>query len=144
MDLQLTIFQEIYFRRSGIVDPLLTSSRQKIRNPIIRLHRRLFLPSRGLIHRPYTFCSVRITLPLHYIKIAGYRKWKADNSRTPESDDETVYECSEDDAYYNQIEAFVGDVMRLGGERGRVLSPFADAFKTYEVTWRIRLASEGS
>ena len=27
-------------------------------------------------------------------------------------------------------------------QKGRVLSSFADAFKTYEFTWSIRLASE--
>ena len=45
----------------------------------------------------------------------------------------------DDDPYYDQIEAFVNDVQE---RQEKVLSPFDDAFKTYEFTWSIRLASE--
>jgi predicted dehydrogenase len=62
------------------------------------------------------------------------------DDRTPESDDEQVYE-GEDDPYLNQIEAFVEDVEQ-GGEIHRILSTFQDAVKTYEFTWRIKDASE--
>ena len=59
--------------------------------------------------------------------------------RTPESDEEVMYEW-DDDPYLDQIEAFVADVEM--GKNGRVLSTFEDAVKTYEFTWRIRRASE--
>jgi hypothetical protein len=50
-----------------------------------------------------------------------------------------VYEL-DDDPYFSQIEAFVGDVE--GPTRGRVLSSFEDAVETYAFTWAIREAAE--
>jgi hypothetical protein len=50
-----------------------------------------------------------------------------------------VYEW-DDDPYFSQIEAFVGDVD--GRSRRRVLSSLEDAVETYAFTWAIREAAE--
>ena len=62
------------------------------------------------------------------------------NIRTPDDDNEILYEW-DDDPYLSEIEAFIEDVEGHDG-RGKVLSSFEDAVRTYELTWAIREASE--
>jgi hypothetical protein len=63
----------------------------------------------------------------------------AADKRAPESDEESMIEMN-DDPYSGQLEAFIADAE--AAPRGRVLSTFEDAFKTYEFTWAIKEASE--
>lgn len=60
--------------------------------------------------------------------------------RRPGSDSEEVHEFHHDDPFYNEMSAFID--RSLGEAEPEILSSFADAARTYEATWAIRLASE--
>ncbi|RSH92683.1 hypothetical protein EHS25_008128 [Saitozyma podzolica] len=63
--------------------------------------------------------------------------------RRPGSDveEETIFKS--DDPFYSEVSCFI-DVIEGGAEPDVIRSSYADAIKTYELTWAIRLAGEAS
>ncbi|KAI0771105.1 putative oxidoreductase C terminal-domain-containing protein [Trametes elegans] len=61
--------------------------------------------------------------------------------RRPGLAEEEVHVFTDDDPFYTELETFV-DVVEGRSAVGRILSPYEDAIKTYELTWAIRRASE--
>jgi len=56
-----------------------------------------------------------------------------------------VYTFPGDDPFYTELSTFIDAVETPSQEtRARILSSYADAVKTYELTWRIRRAGEAS
>ncbi|WWC65535.1 uncharacterized protein I303_108153 [Kwoniella dejecticola CBS 10117] len=61
--------------------------------------------------------------------------------RRPGSDVEEVHNFNDDDPFLSEMSTFI-DTAAKGTSDIPVLSSFADAVRTYELTWAIRLASE--
>lgn len=61
--------------------------------------------------------------------------------RRPGNDADEVHHFHNDDAFLNEMETFV-DLAEGKEAKIPVLSSYADAVKTYEMTWAIRWASE--
>jgi hypothetical protein len=62
--------------------------------------------------------------------------------RRPGSDREELHTFYDDDPFLSELATFI-DAATLGEEQaGPILSSYADAVKTYEMTWAIRWASE--
>lgn len=78
--------------------------------------------------------------------------------RTPESEEEKPYTYPHDDPFYTEFAVLLNSIkgrkgLHINGdgancddvaETASVLSSYEDACKTYELTWRIRDASEKS
>ncbi|BEJ11550.1 hypothetical protein CspHIS471_0200100 [Cutaneotrichosporon sp. HIS471] len=62
--------------------------------------------------------------------------------RHPGSDREEVHTFYDDDPFLNELALFIDAAMRDKKKTSPILSSYADAVKTYEMTWAIRLASE--
>eukprot|EP01114_Cavostelium_apophysatum_P018701 TRINITY_DN5852_c0_g1_i2.p1 TRINITY_DN5852_c0_g1~~TRINITY_DN5852_c0_g1_i2.p1 ORF type:complete len:385 (-),score=87.84 TRINITY_DN5852_c0_g1_i2:38-1192(-) len=66
--------------------------------------------------------------------------------RLPSSEAETIYDFSSDDYYYNEDTIFLHAVdCKLNGKdasQWKIESPYSDAFKTYQLTWKIKSQSE--
>ncbi|KAI0820465.1 putative oxidoreductase C terminal-domain-containing protein [Trametes gibbosa] len=54
-----------------------------------------------------------------------------------------VHTFAGDDPFYTELATFI-DVMKQQKPKERILSPYEDAIKTYELTWAIRRASEAA
>ncbi|WVQ85028.1 hypothetical protein IAT38_007192 [Cryptococcus sp. DSM 104549] len=62
--------------------------------------------------------------------------------RQPGSDAITIHPTPGDDPYQTEMDAFIDSIEGVDSGAGDILSTFEDAARTYEMTWRIRLASE--
>ncbi len=60
--------------------------------------------------------------------------------RRPGSEETEVLTFAADDTYLTENQVFVDAVRR--GDAARIASPYADAFRTYELTWAITTASD--
>ncbi|KAI0357335.1 hypothetical protein OH77DRAFT_1422173 [Trametes cingulata] len=63
--------------------------------------------------------------------------------RRPGVADEEVHIFTDDDPFHTELAAFI-DVVEGRASEDRILSSYADAIKTYELTWAIRRASEAA
>ncbi|AAW46906.1 hypothetical protein CNBM2420 [Cryptococcus deneoformans B-3501A] len=61
--------------------------------------------------------------------------------RRPGNDVEEIHNFTDDDAFLSEMSTFI-DTSSKGSSEIPVLSSFADAVRTYELTWAIRWASE--
>jgi len=62
--------------------------------------------------------------------------------RRPGDDHEERHSFVDDDPFFSEISNFIDAIE--DGPHPHILSSFADATKTYELTWAIRLASEAA